>query len=87
MEADALIKPDMQAVLERTNLSVNVHGFLLPIFEALSNSLDGIEHRFGEQASRDGKIEIKFKNLTDPSKIMISVTDNGAMTESGVLRV
>lgn len=67
MEADALIKPDMQAVLERTNLSISVHGFLLPIFEALSNSLDGIEHRFGEQASQKGKIAIKFENLNDPS--------------------
>lgn len=76
--ADALIKPDMLAVLERTNLSVNIHGFLLPVFEALSNSLDGIEHRFGEQASRKGKIAIKFQNLNDPSKIIISVTDNGS---------
>ena len=76
-EADALIKPDMLAVLERTNLSVNVQGFLLPVFEALSNSMDGIELRFGDQASRKGKILIRFDNLNDPDKVMISITDNG----------
>lgn len=76
-EADALIKPDMLAVLERTNLSVNVQGFLLPVFEALSNSMDGIEQRFEEQASRKGKILIKLDNLNDPDKVMISITDNG----------
>jgi hypothetical protein len=76
-EADALIKPDMPAVLERTNLSVNVQGFLLPVFEALSNSMDGIEQRFDDQASRKGKILVKFENLNDPDKVMISVTDNG----------
>ena len=73
-EADALIKPDMLAVLERTNLSVNVQGFLLPVFEALSNSMDGIELRFGDQASRKGKILIRFDNLNDPDKVMISIT-------------
>lgn len=77
IEAEALIKPDMPAVLERTNLSVNVQGFLLPAFEALSNSMDAIEQRFGDQLSRKGVILIKFSNLNDPSKVLISITDNG----------
>ena len=51
-QSEALIKPDMRAVLARTHLSVNSHGFMLPIFEALSNSFDGIEQRFGEGATR-----------------------------------
>jgi hypothetical protein len=76
--ADALVKPDMRAVLERTNLSINIHSFLLPVFEALSNSIDGIEDRFGEDAARAGKIKIRFENLDDPENLLIGITDNGS---------
>lgn len=37
-ETDTLIKPDMVAVLERTHVSKDLHGFLLPTFEAVSNA-------------------------------------------------
>ena len=50
LQTDTLLKPDMGAVLSRTHLQVNVHGFLLPIFEAISNAMHGVEERFGEEA-------------------------------------
>ncbi len=77
-KTDVLVKPDMVAVLSRTHLANNLHGFLLPIFEAISNAMDGIEHRFGEDAQQKGEIKIKFFEPNNPNKILISVTDNGA---------
>jgi sensor histidine kinase regulating citrate/malate metabolism len=76
-KTDTLVKPDMQAVLSRTHLANNLHGFLLPIFESISNAMDGIESRFGEAAANKGEIKIKFSKPNDPNKILISVLDNG----------
>jgi Histidine kinase-, DNA gyrase B-, and HSP90-like ATPase len=74
---DTLVKPDMQAVLSRTHIGSDLHSFLLPTLEAVSNSMHGIEARFGEEASKNGLIEIVITDANDPTKIMISVTDNG----------
>lgn len=76
-QTEALIKPDMRAVLARTHLSVNSHGFMLPIFEALSNSFDGIEQRFAEDATKNGRINLRFDHVGDAEKIFVSVVDNG----------
>ncbi|WP_296037158.1 ATP-binding protein [uncultured Agrobacterium sp.] len=75
--ADVLVKPDMAAVLARTHLSQNVQSFLLPVFEALSNAMDGIVQRFGADAPSKGHISIVVQNLSDPQKLLISITDNG----------
>ncbi len=77
-QTDTLAKPDMIAVLARTRLSIDLHGFMLPIFEALSNSLDGISQRFGDQAASQGKVLIRFEDLDDKARLRISVRDNGA---------
>lgn len=76
-ETDTLVKPDMKAVLSRTHLTKNIHGFLLPILEAISNGMHGIEARFDDQSSAKGKILIHFKNFSKPSELEIIVTDNG----------
>ena len=76
-EADTLVKPDMQAVLTRTYVSADPHGFLLPVLEAVSNSMHSIEARFGSESSMKGRIEIAFQNPCDPAKLVISITDNG----------
>lgn len=74
---DTLVKPDMVAVLSRTHLGNDLHSFLLPTLEAVSNAMHGIETQFGDDARLKGKIEIAIANLTDPATIMISITDNG----------
>jgi hypothetical protein len=77
-KTDELIKPDMQAVLSRTHLSLTLHDFLLPVFEAVSNAMHGIEAKYGEDAAKNvGQISIKFLNPNDPHKLKISITDNG----------
>jgi len=77
IEAEPLNKPDMVAVLERTYLSESVSSLLLPLHEAISNALHGIEAKFPEDPKNNGDIKIKILNLADPSKLLISVTDNG----------
>ncbi|MDV6330048.1 ATP-binding protein [Asticcacaulis sp. 201] len=74
---DTLVKPDMVAVLSRTHIGHDLHSFLLPTLEAVSNAMHGIEAHFGDDAKTKGRIEIAIANLTDPAKIMVSVTDNG----------
>jgi Histidine kinase-, DNA gyrase B-, and HSP90-like ATPase len=74
---DVLVKPDMQAVLSRTHLAHDRHGFLLPIFEAISNAMDGIEALFGDDSKEKGNIHIKFSDYQNPNKFLVSVTDNG----------
>lgn len=77
---DTLLKPDMKAVLSRTHLPTNIHGFLLPILEAISNAMHGVEEKFQDQgnAETNGSIRVKFEDWTNPSKIVISVADNGS---------
>jgi anti-sigma regulatory factor (Ser/Thr protein kinase) len=75
--SDSLIKPDMPAVLERFHLALNENGFLLPLFEALSNAVDGVDARFDAFASVKGQIAIRFEHLNDPARFLLSVTDNG----------
>ncbi|WP_201838591.1 sensor histidine kinase [Microvirga zambiensis] len=77
LDTDELVKPDMQAVLSRTHLAVELHDFLLPTFEAVSNAMHGIEAQYEQEAKRLGKIHIHFTNPTDPTKFKITVTDNG----------
>ena len=67
----------MQAVLERTHVTKDLHGFLLPTLEAVSNAMHGIEARFGDDARKQGKIDIAMSSITDPKRLMISITDNG----------
>lgn len=74
---DELEKPDMQAVLSRTHLPIDIHNFLLPTFESVSNALHGIEAEFDGESKRLGNIVIQFSNQNDPSKFKITVVDNG----------
>ncbi|WP_082205789.1 ATP-binding protein [Pannonibacter phragmitetus] len=77
-KTDELVKPDMRAVLSRTHLSLTLHDFLLPVFEAVSNAMHGIEAKYGaENASSIGKVAIKFAHPNDPNKLKITITDNG----------
>jgi hypothetical protein len=65
-ENDTLVKPDMVAVLQRTHVSKDLHGFLLPTLEAVSNAMHGIEARFGGDARKQGTIEIAMSSINDP---------------------
>ncbi|MEI4540846.1 hypothetical protein WAC33_27645, partial [Klebsiella pneumoniae] len=78
--------PDMVAVLQRTHVSKDLHGFLLPTPEAVSNAMHGIEARFGDDARKQGTIEIAMSSINDPQHLMISITDNGIGLNDGNYR-
>lgn len=75
--SDELVKPDIKAVLERTHVSLTLHDFLLPTFEAVSNAMHSIEAKFGEDSRRFGQVRILFTEPNNPLKLKISVSDNG----------
>lgn len=83
VETDTLVKPDMIAVLQRTHVSKDLHGFLLPTLEAVSNAMHGIETRFGDEARKSGTIDIAIAHVNDPKRLMISITDNGTGLDDG----
>lgn len=74
---DELVKPDMEAVLSRTHVTHDLHGFLLPVFEAISNAMHAIEARFADEAKDKGIVKIRFDFANNPRKLLISITDNG----------
>lgn len=67
----------MQAVLARTHIGRDLQSFLLPVLEAVSNAMHSIEERYNKNSARDGRIDIIFRNPNDPTKVFISVKDNG----------
>jgi hypothetical protein len=69
----------MPAVLARTNLARHLGGFLLPIFEAVSNSIHSIfDKHGGASAATDGKIVVTVKDSTELDDFEVSVVDNGS---------
>lgn len=76
-QTDTLVKPDMVAVLERTHLTKDLKGFLLPVLEAISNAIHGIEARYNSQAKEKGVVKIQVNCIRAPNNFLVSVTDNG----------
>lgn len=77
VETDSLVKPDMLAVLERTHFSNTAHNFLLPVIEAISNSLHSIEEKYHDQARSKGEIQVIFHQPNDLKQFKVKVSDNG----------
>lgn len=72
-----LLKPDMPAVLARTNLARNLSGLMLPAFEAGSNAIHAINDRFGSKdALAEGKIVFRFRK-TESDVLIVEIEDNG----------
>lgn len=74
-----LKKPDMVAVLARTNLARHIGGFLLPVFEAVSNSIHSISEKYSAKEIRQsGKIQINVVDGSDIDRFTITIADNGS---------
>lgn len=73
-----LLKPDMQAILARTNLARHTGGFLLPVLEAMSNSIHSINDRFSEAtASTKGNIKVVVTDGETDDTFTVTICDNG----------
>lgn len=64
---------DLAAEVKRATLPDGLHGFLFPLYEAVSNSLHSIEERWGDELEEKGRIEINID--TDQKRIVVA--DNG----------
>jgi hypothetical protein len=64
---------DMEAVLARTNLAPSQENLLLPIYEAVSNSIYACQERWGDSANQFGKIQLDIST----SPFSATITDNG----------
>ncbi|QDZ12550.1 hypothetical protein [Devosia ginsengisoli] len=74
-----LLKPDMAAVLERTHLSGSFDSFLLPVYEAGSNSIHSlIEHLGADHVATQGKLTFAFSKGSTPEQFSVAITDNAA---------
>jgi hypothetical protein len=73
-----LLKPDMSAVLDRTHLAGNLDAFLLPVYEAGSNSIHSLLDKFGaNDIAIKGKLNFNFSIGTTPRDFSVTISDNG----------
>jgi hypothetical protein len=69
---------DIVGRVKRLPLKPTATSALMPLFEAVSNSLHAIEDRFGDQATKKGQIEIVAHRKESGSTITgFTITDNG----------
>ncbi len=64
---------DLASEVKRATLPEGLHGFLFPLFEAVSNSLHSIEERWGDDVEQKGRIEIEISSVDR----QIVIADNG----------
>ena len=69
---------DLISRVQRLPRPTNVAGALLPIFEAVSNSIHATQARFGEHVATRGKVHIVAEVNRNKDAIKISVQDNGS---------
>lgn len=73
-----LEKPDMSAILERTHIGSHFDAFMLPIYEAGSNSIHSIIEKFGvDHACEKGNLVFDFSKGTTPDEFSVTIHDNG----------
>jgi hypothetical protein len=73
-----LLKPDMPAVLERTHLAGHFDAFMLPMYEAGSNSIHALLEKFGgANIAHKGKLVFSISIGTTPEEFSVTVSDNG----------
>ena len=64
---------DLAAEIKRAALPDGLHGFLFPMYEAISNALHSIEDRWVDELEDKGLLDISFDDLARE----VTVTDNG----------
>lgn len=65
---------DLAAEVRRAVLPDGLHGFLFPMYEAISNAFHAIEDRWGNDLEENGRLEVAF----DDQASEITVVDNGS---------
>jgi len=68
---------DSEGRIENIALAPNAKNALFPLFEAIMNSIQAIEERFGRDNLADGQIEISVHSDESGENVGFSVADNG----------
>lgn len=68
---------DNEGRINNLSLAPNAKNTLFPLFEAIMNSIQAIEERFGRDNLSDGEIEIEVCKNDQGDYVGFSVTDNG----------
>ena len=73
-----LLKPDMRAVLSRTHLASTFASFMLPIYEAGSNSIHSLLDKLGhEKVAASGRLSISISLGAAADEFSVTISDNG----------
>lgn len=68
---------DLVKRVQRLPKPTNTSGALIPLFEAVSNSIHSVQARFKLAAAKRGRISIKVEKRKGRRPLRITVTDNG----------
>lgn len=68
---------DAAGRIQNLSLAANAKNSLFPLFEALMNSIQAIEERFGKDRLSEGSIYIDVHRDKDDDPIGFTITDNG----------
>lgn len=72
---------DLTSEVNRAALPDGLHGFLFPMYEAISNAFHSIEERWEDELERNGRLDVVFDEL----KREVTVADNGNGFDEGNL--
>lgn len=72
---------DLASEVKRAVLPDGLHGFLFPMYEAISNSFHSIEERWEDDLEMKGRLDVSF----DALKREVTVSDNGIGFNEGNL--
>jgi Histidine kinase-, DNA gyrase B-, and HSP90-like ATPase len=77
MASSASLVPNLVKRVERLPKPTNVAGAMQPLFEAISNSIHSTQAKFGDTASRRGKIVVTVSTNRRKENVWATVEDNG----------
>jgi len=71
------LKPNLVKRIERLPKPSNIGDALIPIFEAVSNSIHSTQDRFGKDVTKDGKVHLTVNVDKKTKHVEVTVEDNG----------
>jgi Histidine kinase-, DNA gyrase B-, and HSP90-like ATPase len=74
---DLTFRENLEGRIQNLAMSPSYANTLIPVFEAVMNSIQGIQDRFGDEWAAKGRIVIEALSDQDANPHSFSITDNG----------
>ena len=71
------LKSDLVRRIERLPKPTSTSDALLPLFEAIMNSIHSVQDRYKSQVGKRGHIDVVVKKAKGRSPLTITISDNG----------